>query len=133
MPDDLAPVEADPRRLAQAIGNLVSNAIKFTPSGGKVTITAGQSDGEVWIRVSDTGPGMSEEELNRIFTPFYRSQRDRRFPQGMGLGLSIARDLAIAHGGRLEVDSTPGIGSRFTLWIPVASSAAVGNAAVSLS
>jgi DNA-binding response OmpR family regulator len=75
----------------------------------------------VWIRVSDTGPGIPPEEQAYIFTPFYRGCSVGRFPQGMGLGLTIARDLVVAHGGRLEVESTPGQGSRFTLRIPLAS------------
>jgi signal transduction histidine kinase len=83
-----------------------------------VSVEAGVEGGMTWVRVSDTGPGITPEEQARIFTPFYRGRTGRRFPQGMGLGLSIARDLVAAHGGRLEVDSTPGSGSRFTLWFP---------------
>ena len=75
-----------------------------------------------WIRVGDTGPGIAPEEQGRIFDPFYRSQPGRRFPQGMGLGLSIARDVVLAHGGRLDVDSTPGLGSRFTVFLPLSES-----------
>jgi signal transduction histidine kinase len=69
--------------------------------------------------VSDTGPGIAAHEQDRIFEPFYRSQRDKRFPQGMGLGLSIARELITAHGGRLELESCPGQGSRFIITLPV--------------
>jgi signal transduction histidine kinase len=72
-----------------------------------------------WIRVSDTGPGIAPEEQERIFDPFYRSQPGRRFPQGMGLGLSIARDVIVAHGGRVDLDSAPGLGSRFTVYLPL--------------
>ena len=114
----LATIVADPVRLGQIIGNLVSNAIKFTPSGGEVTITAASEDGQVMICVADNGPGMSVEEQAKIFTPFYRGAHGRRFPQGMGLGLSIARDLVTAHGGKMEVNSAPGAGSRFTIWLP---------------
>ncbi|NOZ28806.1 MAG: HAMP domain-containing histidine kinase [Chloroflexi bacterium] len=119
MPAELPVVEADPDRLAQALGNLLSNAIKYTPPGGTIAVHSGVEDGSIWIRVSDTGPGIPPEELEHIFTPFYRSHTHARFPQGMGLGLSIARDLITAHGGRLEVDSAPGQGSRFTLWLPL--------------
>ena len=70
------------------------------------------------IVVVDTGIGIAPFEQKRIFEPFYRSRRDKRFPQGMGLGLSIARDLVAAHGGRLDVESEPGQGSRFTIWLP---------------
>jgi two-component system sensor histidine kinase BaeS len=118
IPSSLPTLHADPDRLAQTLGNLLSNAIKYTPARGTVSLDAGVEAEEVWLRVNDTGPGIAPEEQERIFAPFYRSQPGRRFPQGMGLGLSIARALAVAHGGRLEVDSTPGMGSRFTLWLP---------------
>ncbi|MCD6289248.1 MAG: HAMP domain-containing histidine kinase [Anaerolineae bacterium] len=119
IPADLPALQADPDRLAQALGNLLSNAIMYTPSGGRVAVDAGVADGAVWIRVSDTGPGIPPDEQARIFTPFYRGRQARRFPQGMGLGLTIAHDLVVAHGGRLEVESTPGQGSRFTIWLPL--------------
>jgi two-component system sensor histidine kinase BaeS len=123
IPTALPTLEVDPDRLAQVLGNLLSNAIKYTPPGDTVSVSAGVEGEEVWIRVSDTGPGIAPEEQARIFTPFYRGQPGRRFPQGMGLGLSIARDLVVAHGGRLEVESTPGVGSHFTLWLPLSSRA----------
>lgn len=118
LPADLPVVQADPLRLAQAVGNLTSNAIKYTPSGGEVTVAAGMAQAGVWIKVSDNGPGISASELENIFTPFYRGAQGGRTSPGMGLGLSIARDLIIAHEGRLEVESQPGIGSQFTLWLP---------------
>jgi two-component system sensor histidine kinase BaeS len=118
VPSSLPVLKADPDRLGQALGNLLSNAIKYTPSGGTVTVDAGVEGGMVWIRVGDTGPGIVPEEQGRIFEPFYRSQIGRRFPQGMGLGLSIARDVVIAHGGRLDVDSAPGLGSHFIVFLP---------------
>ncbi len=120
VPTDLPVLEADSDRLARALGNLLSNAVKYTPSEGTVCIEAGAEDREVWIRVSDTGPGIDPEDQARIFTPFYRGHSITRFPQGMGLGLTIANDLVIAHGGRIEVKSTPGQGSHFTMWIPLA-------------
>ncbi len=119
VPTDLPSVAADPDRLAQAVGNLVSNAIKYTPPKGVVSVSAGAEADQVWIRVSDTGPGIAPEEQERIFTPFYRGQSAGRFPQGLGLGLSIARDLITAHGGRLTIESTPGSGSHFTIWLPL--------------
>jgi two-component system, OmpR family, sensor histidine kinase BaeS len=119
VPSDLPAIQADPDRLGQALGNLLTNAIKYTPAGGAVAFAAGQTPTEVWLRVGDTGPGIAEAEQALIFQPLYRSTRHRRFPQGMGLGLSIARDLIVAHGGRIEVDSTPGAGSRFTIWLPL--------------
>lgn len=119
IPADLPATQLDPDRLAQAVSNLLSNAIKYTPAGGTVSIGAGVEDSTVWIQVGDTGPGIDPEEQALIFTPYYRGHSAGRFPQGMGLGLSIARDLVVAHGGRLEVDSAPGQGSRFTIWIPL--------------
>jgi len=114
VPDTLPAIEIDPDRMAQVLGNLLSNAIKYTPEG-TVSVQAGVRDGEVAIVVGDTGIGIAPSEQARIFELFYRSQRDKRFPQGMGLGLSIARDLVVAHGGRLEVESQPDKGSRFTI------------------
>ena len=115
VPDDLPTLEMDPDRMAQAVGNLLSNAVKFTPPGGTISVGVGTQDGEFWISVTDTGPGIAPEEQTRIFTPFYSGRTDRRFPQGMGLGLSIARDLVLAHGGRLEVTGAAGAGSRFII------------------
>ncbi len=119
IPSDLPEVQIDGDRLASALGNVLSNAIKFTPSGGGVTVSAGAEGNEVWIRVHDTGPGISPEELGRIFVPFYRGAAGRRFPQGMGLGLSIARDVVSAHDGRITVESDVGKGTAFTIWLPV--------------
>ncbi len=116
---DLPEVEADPDRLAQAIGNLVDNAIKFTPSAGMITFSAGLQENDVWIQVQDTGPGIPVEDQEFVFTAFYRGRTETRFPQGMGLGLSIARDLVTAHGGRLEFESESNIGSCFIIWLPL--------------
>ncbi len=121
IPTAMPTLEIDPDRMAQALGNLLSNAIRYTPSGGRVSVSADVAGEEFWIRVSDTGPGIASEVQARIFAPFYRGSQTARFPQGMGLGLTIARDLIMAHGGRLEVESTPGQGSHFTLWLPLSS------------
>jgi signal transduction histidine kinase len=120
VPDDLPLVKIDADRLAQVLGNLLSNAIKYTPEGTISVEAAAQGD-QVAIAVIDSGIGIAPSERDRVFEPFYRSQRDKRFPQGMGLGLSIARDLVVAHGGRLEVESAPGKGSRFVILLPKAS------------
>jgi signal transduction histidine kinase len=101
------------------LGNLLSNAIKYTPAGRTVSIAANVKDNTAQVQVCDTGVGITQEERTRVFVPFYRGQTGRRFPQGMGLGLGIARDLIVAHGGRLDVDSTPGQGSCFTLSLPL--------------
>jgi len=119
IPSNLPSVDADPLRLAQVVGNLLSNAIKYTSPGDSVSVAAGTTEGNIWIKVSDTGPGIPGDELDKIFTPFYRSPHQKRIAQGMGLGLSIARDLVEAHEGRLEVQSQPGLGSQFTVWLPL--------------
>jgi signal transduction histidine kinase len=124
VPNGLPVMSVDPDKLAQAIGNLLSNAIKYTPVGGSVAVSAGMQEQDVWIRVADTGPGIAAEEQQRVFEPFYRSEHDRRFPQGLGLGLTIAHELVLAHGGRLELDSQPGQGSRFAIHLPLSSSQA---------
>jgi two-component system, OmpR family, sensor histidine kinase BaeS len=119
IPEDLPTIVVDPVRLSQVIGNLLSNAIKYTPAGREVKMEAGTDTGEVFVRIADEGPGIPLEEQERIFVPFYRGEQRRRIKQGMGLGLTIARDLAVAHGGRIELDSAPGAGSKFTLWLPI--------------
>jgi two-component system, OmpR family, sensor histidine kinase BaeS len=118
LPADLPVLDADPDRLAQALGNLLNNAIQYSPVGGAVVVEAGTEPEWAWIRVSDTGPGIAPDSLPHIFEPFYRGQVGRRFPQGMGLGLSIAQDLVVAHGGRIEVESWLARGSHFTIWLP---------------
>ena len=118
IPPSLPVARADPLRLDQVIGNLVSNAIKFTPSGGAVKIEVGESDSHIWVQISDTGPGIPQDSQEKMFEPFVRGGQGRRFPQGMGLGLGIARELVEAHGGRLELESEAGSGSRFTVWLP---------------
>jgi two-component system sensor histidine kinase BaeS len=118
IPDSLPVLDVDRDRLAQALGNLLSNAIKYTPEG-TVSVDTSVEEGSVCITVRDTGVGIDPSEQARIFEPFYRSQRDKRFPQGMGLGLSIARDLVEAHGGSLRVESAPNEGSRFTIRLPL--------------
>jgi two-component system sensor histidine kinase BaeS len=119
IPAGLPKLYLDRDRMARAIGNLLSNAIKYTPAGGVVSVAAGADESQAWIRVSDTGPGIAPEEQERIFEPFFRSDKQRRFPQGLGLGLTIARDLIVAHGGRLELSSVPGEGADFTFYIPI--------------
>jgi len=118
IPDDLPEREIDPVRLGQALGNLLSNAIKFTPPGGRVSITAGSHQEGDWIRVGNTGPGIPAEEQEKIFVPFYRGAQGGRVPKGMGLGLSIAKDLVVAHGGWIEVQSEPDQETAFTIWLP---------------
>lgn len=84
-----------------------------------MTVSAGEEEGRAWISVADSGPGIPQEEQAQVFTPFYRGGHGRRIKKGMGLGLSIARDLAEAHGGQITLASSPGQGSRFILWLPL--------------
>jgi two-component system sensor histidine kinase BaeS len=120
---DLPELEIDPDRVGQAVGNVLSNAIKYTPPGGVVSVSSGLSGDKFWVQVSDTGPGIPAEDQKRIFTPFFRGQATSGANHGTGLGLSIARELIVAHNGQLEVSSTPGQGSRFTLRLPTSAAA----------
>jgi hypothetical protein len=118
----LPPALADGRRLAQVLTNLVGNALKFTPRGGRVGLSARVAGDWLELSVEDTGPGIVPEDQPRIFEPFFQgSEQDplTRTARGTGLGLSISRELARAHGGELAVASVPGRGSRFTLKLPV--------------
>jgi signal transduction histidine kinase len=109
-------VQADPDRMEQVLLNLVSNAIKFTPPGGEISIDIEEAD-DVRVHVRDTGVGISPTDLPRIFEPFIQvgARRVDNGDRGVGLGLAISRDLARAMGGDLMAESAPGIGSRFTL------------------
>ncbi|MFJ4428913.1 sensor histidine kinase [Streptomyces bobili] len=120
-------LDADPVRLRQALGNLVTNAVRHTPSGGTVTLTA-RADGErVVLEVSDTGTGIAAEDLPQVFERFWRAEKSRsRRTGGSGLGLSIVRQLTAAHGGTAQAASTPGSGSVFTLRLPAARTPAEG-------
>ncbi len=118
----LPEVSIDKVRFAQVIGNLASNAVKYTLGGGSVRVDTGVQAGQVWIRFEDSGPGIPPEEQKKIFQPFYQGSHGKRVKQGMGLGLSIAQDMAVAHGGNITVESTLGTGSVFTAWLPVGSS-----------
>lgn len=113
------PADGDRRPLARVIGNLLSNAIKYTPGPGQVTVTCGGDARQATLAVSDTGLGLTRDDLGRLFTKHARFHRDRGIP-GTGLGLYICREIARAHGGAIDVVSEPGIGSTFTLRLPVA-------------
>ncbi len=132
IPEDLPAVKGDRIRLTQAVGELLENAINFTQASGNgerslpglvsLQASAQQDSGRWWvvITVSDTGPGMSEGEVDRIFERFYRgSQAEAGHIPGTGLGLSMAQAIVRAHGGRIDAHSTPGKGSTFTVWLPI--------------
>jgi signal transduction histidine kinase len=103
-------------KIEQILLNLLSNAVKFTPSGGRITLSCGEHGDTVWLRVSDTGVGISPEEHETVFAPFVQVGRSLASPkEGTGLGLSISRDLARAMGGDLRVASQEREGATFTL------------------
>jgi signal transduction histidine kinase len=112
-------VHGDETQLTSMFTNLVDNAVKYTPSGGRVEVTGGFEGSEIMIRVSDTGIGIPEGKLPRIFERFYRVDKARsKETGGTGLGLSIVKHIAENHGGRVTVESTPGEGSTFTVYLP---------------
>jgi PAS domain S-box-containing protein len=119
VPESLPLVRADADRLAQVLSNLVSNAIKFTAPGGEVAVDARAVDHELHVRIRDTGPGISPDELPLVFDRFWRGQRGT-VARGTGLGLAIAKGLVEAHRGRIWAESTLGRGSTFTFTIPTA-------------
>ena len=113
-------VYGDETQLTSMFTNLVDNAVKYTPPGGRVEVTGGCEDSEIVIRVSDTGIGIPEGKLPRIFERFYRVDKARsKETGGTGLGLSIVKHIAENHGGRVTVESTLGEGSTFTVYLPL--------------
>ena len=118
--DQRLDIEGDAPRLKQVIVNLLDNAIKFTPAGGEVTISAGTENDRAMLAISDTGPGIQADSITRIFERFYRAEKARtRKHGGVGLGLSIARAICRSHGGDIQVESVDGKGSRFRIDLPI--------------
>jgi PAS domain S-box-containing protein len=118
-PADPVPLRADPVRLAQVCDNLVSNALKFTPAGGSVTVGVTATVDHVRVAVADTGLGIPADELDRLFGRFFRtSTAARHAVPGIGLGLAITRSVVVAHGGVVEVTSVEGEGATFTAVLP---------------
>jgi signal transduction histidine kinase len=118
-PDEPVVLSADPRRLAEVLGNLLSNAIKFTPEGGSVTVSVDRQGDSAVLEVADTGVGIPADEVGKLFERFFRASTAATI-RGTGLGLSIAKSIAEAHGGTLGVRSTVGVGTTFSLELPVA-------------
>ena len=110
----LPPVLFDPAQLKQVLVNLIKNAMQATPPQGTLTLRSGSTQEAVWMAVSDTGPGIPPEQLNRIFEPFYTTKN-----KGTGLGLLIVQRIIRDHGGRIELESTVGKGTTFKLWLPL--------------
>lgn len=114
-PDDDLFVRADPLRVQQVLGNLVGNALKFTPVDGNVTVRAVAGDNDVTFCVTDSGPGISPDQVPHLFEQFWQARHDKR---GVGLGLTIAQGIVNAHGGRIWCDSTVGVGTTFSFTLP---------------
>ncbi len=118
--DGLPPIIADRYRLSQAIGNLLDNALRYTPEGGNIVITVNANNGSVRIAVSDNGIGISEDELGKVWEQSYRVKtKSISAKKGMGLGLAIVRSIAALHGGETGAESVLGKGSTFWITFPV--------------
>jgi signal transduction histidine kinase len=113
--ESLPNVLADRERIAQVFSNLIGNALKFTPSGGRVSVRGWRATSGVRFAVEDTGPGIPPEDQGHVFDRFWQAQKAG---MGTGLGLSIAKSIVEGHGGSIRVESTPGQGSRFEFSLP---------------
>ena len=116
-PDSPLILRGDPSSLDELTGNLVDNAVRYTPAGGTVTVELAAEAGGATLAVCDTGPGINAEDLEHIFEPFYRGQPQKNIP-GTGLGLPIVRRIAERHGGSVTVETAPGRGSAFRVLLP---------------
>ena len=119
LPPSLPLVWADEGRLRQVVLNLLSNALKFTPEGGKITLRAKEKDSALIVEVQDTGPGIAKEDQQRLFEPYHRLESDREHLSGLGLGLALCKALVELHGGHIWVESRVGEGSTFGFSIPL--------------
>jgi signal transduction histidine kinase len=129
VPAEVGTVAGDPDRLRQVVCNVLTNAVKFTPSGGRVEVSASRKDSKVVIRVSDSGEGIAPEFLPHVFEPFRQGDASTtRLHGGVGLGLAIARRIVQAHGGDISVQSDgPGLGATFTMELPARPPPEVGS------
>jgi signal transduction histidine kinase len=115
---DLPLINIDERRMAQVFNNLISNALRYTPPGGEITLSAQQQGHEILLQIKDTGKGIDPQDLPFIFDRFYRADQTRHDDENSGLGLAIVKSLVEAHGGRIQVSSTLNQGSCFTICLP---------------
>ncbi len=118
VPPSLPSITIDPQRMAQVLGNLLSNAVKFTSKGGLIKFSTKFENGNILFIVKDNGAGISEEDSEKIFLPFYQGNTGKRIKQGMGIGLTIAKEIVTAHGGQISAVSLTGEGSEFTVLLP---------------
>jgi signal transduction histidine kinase len=113
------PVQGNADALLSVLANVLANATRYTPAGGEVRVTQGVQGAEVWVEVRDTGIGMTPETVTHVFDKFYRGPEARRVePRGLGLGLSLVRQLIDAHHGRVEIETAPGQGTAFRILLP---------------
>jgi two-component system, OmpR family, phosphate regulon sensor histidine kinase PhoR len=120
VPENLPPVLANRRNMEAVLSNLITNAIKYSPDGGRVTVSASVENDYLCVRVKDTGIGISPEDLKLIFKQFYRVKTEKtRYINGTGLGLAIVKRIIESHEGRIKVESQPGEGSTFIVFLPV--------------
>ncbi len=116
-PEDLY-LTADANRMRQVMANLMDNAVKYTPSGGRIDVEAFQNDHHIIISIKDSGIGISAEETPKIWNRLYRGDQSRS-QRGLGLGLSLVKAVVQAHNGHIEVSSEPDVGSLFSLYLPI--------------
>jgi signal transduction histidine kinase len=116
----LGVIRADERKVKQVLLNLLSNALKFTPEGGRIDVRAAAKDGFAEISVTDTGVGIAPEDQEAVFEEFRQVGSSAKKVEGTGLGLAISRKFVELHGGRIRVDSRPGAGATFTFTLPIA-------------
>jgi PAS domain S-box-containing protein len=114
LPQALTATPADATQLQQVLVNLVKNAVQAMTTGGTLTLQTGETSDGVWVSVADTGGGIPQEQINRIFEPFYTTKK-----KGSGLGLMIVQRIVRAHGGRIELESNVGRGTTFRIWLPL--------------
>jgi signal transduction histidine kinase len=118
-------VIGDRDALKRAVANLLENAVRLAPSGSRIRLATGSEDDRAWIAVADEGPGIAPEDQAHVFDRFWRADKARaRADGGTGLGLAIVRQIAESHGGQVRLQSKPGVGSSFVIWLPVAPAAA---------
>jgi two-component system sensor histidine kinase KdpD len=118
VPESLPRVSVDPQFTGIVIWQLLSNALRYTPPGSPLTVSANAGETEVVVSVEDSGPGISEQEQRKVFEKFYRGKDQRERIPGTGMGLSIAREIVRAHHGRIWVESEPGKGAKFSFSVP---------------